>query len=104
MQTPKINGRPPSMPVEMIGPMNEKLVPCMHSSPVPTPPIRRHWMKVDNPDAKRAIETRNPVVSWSSPSAPAMISGGVTIAMKIASRCCKAAKKASLSGGRSSMP
>ena len=33
-----------------------------------------------------------------------MISGGVIIATKIAKRCCKAANRASLKGGRSSTP
>ena len=30
MQVPKISGSPPSIPAEMIGPINEKLVPWIH--------------------------------------------------------------------------
>ena len=58
MQEPKIRGSPPSIPAEMMGPMNEKLVPWMQSSPVPSPPNLRHWINVDMPDANSAIETR----------------------------------------------
>lgn len=72
--------------------------------PVPIGPTRRHWIKVETPDAKRALETRKPVVSKSRFNAPAIINGGVIIATKIANKCCKAAKKASLKGGRSSIP
>ena len=104
IQTPKISGRPPASPAEMIGPINEKLVPCIQSSPAPTGPIRLHCTNVDIPEAKRAIDTRKPVVSRSSFKAPAIISGGVMIATKIASKCCKAANKASFKGGRSSIP
>lgn len=58
MQEPKIRGSPPSIPAEMMGPMNEKLVPWMQSSPVPSPPNLRHWINVDMPDANSAIRTR----------------------------------------------
>ena len=87
IHVPKIKGNPPKVPAEMMGPMNEKLVPWMHSSPVPMGPTRRHWMNVEIPEAKSAIDTRKPVVSKSSFNAPAIISGGVMIATKIASRC-----------------
>ena len=104
MQAPNTAGRPPAIPAAIMGPMNEKLVPWMQSSPAPTQPIRRHWIKVDNPDAKSAIETRKPVVGTSSLMALAMISGGVTMATKMAKRCCKAAKNASRMGGLSCRP
>ena len=42
IQTPKIKGNPPVNPVEIIGPIKEKLVPCIHSNPVPIQPIRLH--------------------------------------------------------------
>ena len=58
IQEPKINGNPPTIPVAMIGPIKEKLVPWMQSSPVPSPPNLRHWINVDMPDANSAIETR----------------------------------------------
>jgi hypothetical protein len=50
------------------------------------------------------METKKPVVSRSSFSAPAIIKGGVMIATKIASRCWMAAKSVSFKGGRSSIP
>lgn len=92
MQVPKISGSPPSIPAEMIGPINEKLVPWIHKRPVPIPPIRLHWIKVEIPEAKRDMDTRKLVVSKSSFNAPAMIRGGVMMATKIASKCCMAAK------------
>ena len=104
IQEPKINGNPPTIPVAMIGPIKEKLVPWMQSSLAPITPKRRHCIKVDTPEAKRDMETRKLVFSTSSFKALAMISGGVMIATKIAKRCCKAANKASLKGGRSSTP
>lgn len=58
MQVPKIRGSPPNRPAEMMGPMNEKLVPWMQSSPVPTPPMRLHWIKVERPEAKSDMDTR----------------------------------------------
>ena len=85
----------------MMGPINEKLVPCMQSRPHPINPTRRHWMKVEMPDANNAIDTKYPVVFRSSVKAPAIIKGGVIIATKIASKCCKAAKRVSRKGGRS---
>ncbi len=33
MQVPKISGSPPSIPAEMMGPINEKLVPWIHKRP-----------------------------------------------------------------------
>ena len=104
MQVPKISGSPPSIPAEMIGPINEKLVPWIHKRPVPIPPIRLHWIKVEIPEAKRDMDTRKLVVSKSSFNAPAMIRGGVMMATKIASKCCMAAKMASRTGGRSFNP
>ena len=71
----------------MIGPMNEKLVPCTQSSPQPTGPSLRHCINVATPDTKRAIDTRKPVVARSILRALAMISGGVMMATKMASRC-----------------
>ena len=50
------------------------------------------------------METKNPVVSKSNFNAPAIISGGVIIATKIANKCCKAAKIESFKGGRSFNP
>lgn len=84
--------------------MNEKLVPCMYSNLAPIGPKRRHCIKVETPEANRAIDTRKLVFSKSSFSAPAMIRGGVMMATKMASKCCTAAKRASLNDGRSSMP
>ena len=55
---PNTNARPPVVPAAMIGPMNEKLVPCMQSNPVPMKPKRRHCIKVAMPEAMSAIETR----------------------------------------------
>lgn len=104
MQAPKTVARPPESPAEMMGPMKEKLVPWMQSSPQPTGPMRRHWMKVEIPEAISAVETSVLVVSMSACRAPAMMSGGVMMATKMASRCCKAAKRASRRGGRSSSP
>ena len=104
IQAPKITGRPPVNPAEMIGPMKEKLVPCMHSNPVPIPPIRLHCINVDTPEANNAMETKKLVVSISNFKAPAMISGGVMIATKMANKCCKAANKVSRKGGRSFNP
>ena len=104
IQTPKISGNPPARPAEMIGPIKEKLVPCIQSNPAPTGPIRLHCMKVDTPEAKRAIDTKKPVVSRSSFNAPAIIKGGVMIATKMANKCCKAANNVPFKGGRSSMP
>ena len=71
----------------MIGPMKEKLVPCMQSSPVPIGPMRWHWMNVAMPETNSDIDTRKPVVWTSKPSALEMISGGVMMATKMASRC-----------------
>ena len=88
----------------MMGPMKEKLVPWMHSSPVPMQPTRRHCMKVETPEANKAMDTRKLVVSTSSFKAPAMMSGGVMMATKMASRCCNAAKRVSRSGGLSLSP
>ena len=104
IQEPNISGSPPTNPVAMIGPIKEKLVPWIQSSFAPIGPIRRHCINVDTPEAKRDIDTRKLVFSTSSFSALAMIRGGVMIATKIASRCCKAANRASLNGGRSSTP
>ena len=42
IQTPKIRGSPPDKPAVIIGPINEKLVPWIHSSPAPTGPNLRH--------------------------------------------------------------
>ena len=95
---------PPTNPVAMIGPIKEKLVPWIQSSFAPIGPIRRHCINVDTPEAKRDIDTRKLVFSTSSFSALAMIRGGVMMATKIANRCCKAANRASLNGGRSSTP
>ena len=58
MHEPNISGRPPVMPAAMMGPMNEKLVPWMQSSPVPRQPNRRHCTKVEMPEANSAIDTR----------------------------------------------
>ena len=80
IQEPKINGNPPTIPVAMIGPIKEKLVPWMQSSLAPITPKRRHCIKVDTPEAKRDMETRKLVFSTSSFKALAMISGGVMIA------------------------
>jgi hypothetical protein len=74
------------------------------SSPAPTGPKRRHCTKVETPEANKDMETRKPVFSTSSFKALAMIRGGVIMATKMASKCCKAANKASLKGGRSSTP
>ena len=88
----------------MIGPINEKLVPWIQSNPAPIPPIRLHWTKVATPEANNAIDTKNPVVSKSNSKAPAMMSGGVTIATNMANRCCKAANNVSRKGGLSFKP
>ena len=104
IQTPKTKGSPPVNPAVMIGPINEKLVPWIHSNLAPTGPNLRHWMNVETPEANNAIDTKNPVVSKSNFNALAIISGGVMIATKIASRCWRAANKASFKGGRSSIP
>lgn len=82
IQTPKIRGSPPTSPVAMMGPINEKLVPCIQSNLAPIGPKRRHWIKVDTPEAKRDIDTKNPVFSTSSFRALAIINGGVIIATK----------------------
>jgi hypothetical protein len=39
------------------------------------------------PDTNRAMDTKKPVVSRSNFKAPAMMSGGVMIATKMAKRC-----------------
>ena len=104
IQAPNIAGKPPVKPVAIIGPMKEKLVPWIQRRPVPIPPTRLHWIKVDIPEAKSAIETRKPVVEISSLRALAMIKGGVTIATKMANKCCNAANNASLTGGLSFKP
>ena len=39
---PNTAGSPPAKPAAIMGPMNEKLVPCMQSRPQPTGPMRRH--------------------------------------------------------------
>ena len=57
-----------------------------------------------NPETKRDIDTRNPVVSKSNFNAELMISGGVIMATKIANKCCRAAKIVSRIGGRSFRP
>ena len=62
-------------------------------------PTLRHWIKVAIPETNSAIDTKNPVVSRSNFSAPAIISGGVMMATKMAKRCCKAAKRVSRKGG-----
>ena len=87
MQAPKIKGRPPALPMAIIGPMKEKLVPCTQSSPQPTGPKRRDCIKVATPETNNDMETRKPVVDRSIPSALAMISGGVIMAIKMAKRC-----------------
>ena len=51
-----------------------------------------------------AVNTKNPVVSKSNSKAPAMMSGGVTIATNMANRCCKAANNVSRKGGLSFKP
>ncbi len=76
----------------------------MQSSPVPTAPNFLHWMNVDTPDAKSAIDTRKLVVSMSSCICDAIIKGGVIIATKIANKCCNAANTDSTNGGRSLSP
>ena len=58
MHDPKTSASPPVVPAAMMGPMNEKLVPWMHSSPVPIKPKRRHCTKVAMPEAMRAMDTR----------------------------------------------
>jgi hypothetical protein len=58
MVAPNMAESPPVRPAEMIGPMNEKLVPCTQSRPQPMPPTRLHWMKVAIPDTIRDMETR----------------------------------------------
>ena len=58
MHEPNINGSPPVMPAEMMGPMKEKLVPWMHNSPVPMQPKRRHCTNVEMPEANSAMDTR----------------------------------------------
>ena len=66
-QSPKIiarisSGVPPAFltekPAAMIAPRKAKLVPCRLSSPEPTGPIRRHWMKVATPETKKAMAIR----------------------------------------------
>ena len=104
MRPLKIAVNPLGSPADMIGPINEELVPRMQSRPHQINPTRRHWIKVEMPDANNAIETKYPVVSKSSFNAPAMISGGVMIATKIASKCWRAAKSVSRRGGRSFNP
>ena len=94
----------PSMPAPMMGLMKENDVPWMQSSPVPKGPSRRHWMNVARPDTKSDMETRKPVVSRSKRRAELMMSGGVMMATKMASRCCRAAKRVSRRGGRSLSP
>ena len=42
IQAPKIADNPPVSPADMIGPINEKLVPWMQSRPHPINPTRRH--------------------------------------------------------------
>ena len=39
---PKIKGKPPISPAVIIGPIKEKLVPWIQSSPAPIGPNRRH--------------------------------------------------------------
>ena len=104
MVAPKMAGSPPIAPAMMMGLMNEKLVPCTHNRPHPTPPKRLHWMNVAMPDTNRDMDTRKLVVSTSKPSAPDIISGGVMMATNIASRCCMAANRVSFKGGLSSSP
>ena len=57
-----------------------------------------------NPDTKRDIDTRKPVVSKSNFNAELIMSGGVIIATKMANKCCKAANKVSRRGGLSFKP
>ena len=104
MVAPKTALNPPVKPAEIMGPMNEKLVPWIHNSPQPTGPIRRHWMNVETPDANKDMETKKPVDSKSSFKAPAIINGGVIMATKIANKCWSAAKTVSFNGGRSFSP
>ncbi len=110
IQTPKMEARIAASPISpfaaklaVSAPIKEKLVPCIHNNPHPTGPKRRHCINVEIPDASKAMETRNPVVSALKLSALDIISGGVTIATKIASRCWKPANMASLKGGLSSI-
>lgn len=61
-------------------------------------------MKVATPDTMSDMDTRKLVVSVSSLSALAMMSGGVTMATNMANRCWAAAKSVSRKGGRSLSP
>ena len=56
------------------------------------------------PDTNNDMDIRKLVVSTSNPKAPDIINGGVIIATNIANKCCMAANKVSLNGGRSSNP
>src|ERR1039457_5594082 len=112
-QTPKIIPRarvvdaPAAMlspAVEIIGPRNTKLVPCMLSRPDPTGPIRRVWISVARPDTNNDMLTRNTVSARSSFSALQMINGGVMMPTNTANTCCKATNSVSPSGGLSSRP
>ena len=57
MESPAVP-RPAEVPAEIIGLMNEKLVPCTLRSPEPTGPIRLIWMKVETPETISAMLTR----------------------------------------------
>ena len=104
IELPDVIGGTIDMLAEMIGPIKEKLVPWIQSRPHPIGPTVRHWMNVAMPETMSDMETRYPVVSKSSCRAPAIIKGGVTMATKIASMCCRAAKSVSFKGGLSSRP
>ena len=84
--------------------MNWKDVPCTQSSFAPTGPSRRHWMNVQMPETKSAMEIMNAFTSPEVPNAEQMMIGGVMMPTKIASRCWSAANSDSKNGGLSSMP
>src|ERR1035438_7239242 len=90
--------------VEIIGPRNTKLVPCMLNRPDPTGPIRCVWMSVARPDTNNDMLTRNTVLARSSFSALQMINGGVMMPTNTANTCCKATNSVSRNGGLSSRP
>lgn len=93
-----------STPPAISGPTKLKLVPCTISNPAPSGPKRLHCRKGAMPEITSDMETMILVSRGDTPMAWQISNPGVTIGTMIASRCCRAARKAIHGRGRASRP
>ena len=93
-----------ALPMAMMGPIKLKLVPCTMSKPAPNGPTFLHCKKVAMPEITKDMAKIKLVSASLTPKALQIKKPGVTMGTKMASKCCKAAKNATIGLGLSFKP